>query len=53
MEAVYSSLATENERRLALCFPPFSKEFCIATGYSKLQVSQEYAELIRVIVWQN
>jgi hypothetical protein len=53
MEAVDSSLATENERHLALCLPPFSKEFYIATGYSKLQVSEEYAELIRVIVWQN
>jgi hypothetical protein len=51
--SVDSSLASENERRLALCLPPFSKAFYIATGYSKLQVSEEYAELKRVIVWQN
>jgi hypothetical protein len=53
MDTVDSSLAPENERRLALCLAPFSKEFYIATGYSRLQVSDEYAELIRVIIWQN
>jgi hypothetical protein len=33
--------------------PPFSKEFYKATGCTKLQVSDEYAEIIRVIVWHN
>ncbi len=53
MDAIDSSLASENERCVSLCLPPFSKEFFIATGYSKLQVPDDYLELIRVIVWHN
>jgi hypothetical protein len=53
MDAVDSSLLPENERRFALCLAPFLREFYIATGYSKLQVSEEYQELIRVMVWHN
>jgi hypothetical protein len=53
MDAVDLSLLSENEHRSALCLPPFSKEFFIATGQSKLQVSEEYQELIRVMVWHN
>jgi hypothetical protein len=41
------------ERRRALCSAPFSKEFFITTGYSKLQVPDDYLELVRVIVWNN
>jgi hypothetical protein len=53
MDAVDASLFSENERRLALCLKLFSREFFIATGQSKLQVSEEYQELIRVMVWRN
>ncbi len=53
MDAVESSLLPENERRLALCLAPLSKAFYIATGSSKLQVSEDYQELIRVMVWHN
>jgi hypothetical protein len=53
MEKVDSSLLSENERHFALCLAPFSKEFFIATGKSKLQVSEEYHKLIRVMVWHN
>jgi hypothetical protein len=51
--AVDPSLAVENERQFSLCLSPFSKEFFIATGYSKLQAPDDYFELIRVIVWHN
>jgi hypothetical protein len=51
--AIDSSLLSENERRIALCLAPFSKEFFIATGYSKLQLPEDYLELTRVIVWYN
>jgi hypothetical protein len=50
---VDASLFSENERRLALCLSPFSKEFFLATGQSKLQNSEDYQELIRVMVWRN
>ncbi len=53
LDAVDSSLLPENERRLSLCLPPFSKEFYITPGYSKLQVPDDYLELIRVLVWHN
>jgi hypothetical protein len=53
LDSVDSSLLPENERRISLCLPPFSREFYIATGYSKLQVPDDYLELIRVIVWHN
>jgi hypothetical protein len=53
IDAIDSSLIIENERRLSLCLAPFSKEFYIATGYSKLQVPDDYLELIRVIIWHN
>jgi hypothetical protein len=53
MDNVDASLFSENERRSALCLAPFSKEFFIATGQSKLQMSEEYQELIRVMVWRN
>jgi hypothetical protein len=53
MDKVDSSLLSENKRRYALCLAPFSKEFFIATGKSKLQMSEEYQELVRVIVWHN
>jgi hypothetical protein len=48
-----SALAFENERRLSLCLSPFSKEFFIATGCSRLQVPDDYLEIIRVRVWNN
>ncbi len=53
IDAIDSSLLSENERRLSLCLCPFSKEFFIATGYSKLQLPDDYLELTRVIVWHN
>jgi hypothetical protein len=53
MDNVDAALFSENERRSALCLVPFSKEFFIATGQSKLQMSEEYQELIRVMVWRN
>jgi hypothetical protein len=53
MDNVDASLFSENERRSALCLAPFSKEFFIATGQSKLQMSEDYQELIRVMVWRN
>jgi hypothetical protein len=53
IDAIDSSLLSENERRIALCLAPFSKEFYIATGYSKLQLPEDYLELTRVIVWHN
>jgi hypothetical protein len=53
MDAVDASLFSENERQLALCLKLFSREFFIATGQYKLQVSEEYQELIRVMVWHN
>jgi hypothetical protein len=53
MDAVDSSLLPENKRRLALCLAPFTKEFYIATGYSKLQVPEEYLELVSIIVWNH
>jgi hypothetical protein len=42
-----------NKRRFSLCLSPFTKAFFIATGYSKLQVPEDYLELIRVIVWHR
>jgi hypothetical protein len=53
MDAADSSVLPENERRTSLCLAPFSKEFFIATGYSKLQVPDDYLKLVRVIVWHN
>ncbi len=53
LDAADSSLLPENERRTSLCLHPFSKEFFIATGYSKLQLPEDYLELGRVIIWQN
>jgi hypothetical protein len=52
-DAIDSSLLPENERRIALCLYPFSKEFFIATGFSKLQLPDDYQELTRVIIWHN
>jgi hypothetical protein len=53
IDAIDSALIQENERRIALCLAPFSKEFFIATGYSKVQLPEDYLELTRVIIWQN
>jgi hypothetical protein len=53
IDAVDTSLLTENERCLSLCLAPFSKAFYIATGYSKLQIPEENLELISVIVWNH
>jgi hypothetical protein len=53
MDAIDTLLMPENERRVSLCLSPFSREFFIATGYSKLQLPEDYLELVRVIVWHN
>jgi hypothetical protein len=53
IDVIDSSLLPENERRIALCLYPFSKEFFITTGFSKLQLPDDYQELTRVIVWHN
>jgi hypothetical protein len=53
IDAIDSSLAIENERRLSLCLAPFSKEFYTITGYSKLNIPEDYHELIGVIIWHN
>jgi hypothetical protein len=53
IDAIDSSLLPENEKRIALCLYPFSKEFFIATGFSKLQLPDDYQQLTRVIVWHN
>jgi hypothetical protein len=53
LDAIDSSLSIENERHFSLCLSPFSREFYITTGYSKLQVPDDYLELISVIVWHN
>jgi hypothetical protein len=53
LDAIDSSPLPENERHASLCLAPFSKEFYTATGYSKLQLPDDYLELVRVIVWHN
>ncbi len=53
MDATDSSLLQENERRVSLCLDPFSREFYKATGHSKLQLPDDYLELVRVIVYEN
>jgi hypothetical protein len=53
IDVIDSSLLPENEKRIALCLYPFSKEFFIATGFPKLQLPDDYQQLTRVIVWHN
>jgi hypothetical protein len=53
LDAIDSALLPENERRASLCLDPFSREFYTATGHSKLQLPDDYLELVRVIVWHN
>jgi hypothetical protein len=45
-DAIDSSLVIENERHLSLCLAPFSKEFYTITGHSKLNIPEDYQELI-------
>jgi hypothetical protein len=53
IDAVDSSLTMENERRFSLCLAPFSREFYTMTGHYKLNIPDDYQELVRVIIWHN